>query len=89
MNWKYIILYCITIQVCIVLRSSDGNCQSANEMCSRFYKDKKPCCWPLKCQLKDEWTGICVRCIQADQLCVDNHECCSKRCVNYLCASGE
>ncbi|CAH8616574.1 unnamed protein product [Dicrocoelium dendriticum] len=61
-------------------------CADIDEVCSRFYDDKMPCCWPYRCQQVDENRGVCVRCIKSKEFCVDDSECCTKRCGEYLCA---
>ncbi|KAF8567131.1 hypothetical protein P879_03543 [Paragonimus westermani] len=60
-------------------------CGLLNDTCSRFYEDRKPCCFPYKCQQVDENVGRCVTCIVRDEFCVGSIECCSQSCVGYLC----
>ncbi|TPP67345.1 hypothetical protein FGIG_10731 [Fasciola gigantica] len=60
-------------------------CGQLKQPCSRFVRDRKPCCWPNKCQQVDKDKGICVNCIVTNEFCIDNSECCSNRCEGYLC----
>ncbi|VEL08085.1 unnamed protein product [Protopolystoma xenopodis] len=63
-------------------------CRIAAEECSRYLIHHRPCCRPLRCQLRPEsaYNGVCVNCIEAENFCTNSLECCKGlKCMYNFC----